>query len=180
MIAGGNFTKLRSFINEPSFSRNFPNSLNYSSLGAIIAHVMLHAFDSNHYNRTLEGDNRNKFNLTQMSVKNFEEKSKCFIKHYGMQKERITNKNGLETLSENIADNDGLKIAHRAYKKWLKSNGSKDIGVLGFEKFTKEQLFFISSDRSYCEFRSKKNLEKEINQSTYIPVEIRTNIALSN
>uniref|UniRef100_A0A0N5B2Z8 Peptidase_M13 domain-containing protein n=1 Tax=Strongyloides papillosus TaxID=174720 RepID=A0A0N5B2Z8_STREA len=169
-------------LNEISFSAYYPMSLNYGYLGITIGHEISHGFDDEEYNRTLEGDNKNEFNVTQMSIKNFEEKSKCFVKQYGMQKESITNKNinGAQTLTENIVDNSGLKLAHRAYMKWFQSNGRKDKGVPGFEKFTNEQLFFIGAGRSFCEYKSKAHLEKQISTSKYTPAEIRTNVALSN
>uniref|UniRef100_A0A0N5BBJ0 Peptidase_M13 domain-containing protein n=1 Tax=Strongyloides papillosus TaxID=174720 RepID=A0A0N5BBJ0_STREA len=181
-ITGNFFTLTSDSLNEPSFSRYFPNSLNYGYLGFTIGHEMFHAFDSDNYKLILEGDNKNKFSVTQMSIDNYEEKSDCFVKQYGMEKESITNMNidGLETLTENIADNGGIKIAHRAYMKWLQNNGNKDIEVPGFEKFTNEQLFFISVGRSYCEYQSKDNLENQIKRSKYAPGEIRTNVALSN
>uniref|UniRef100_A0A0N5C273 Peptidase_M13 domain-containing protein n=1 Tax=Strongyloides papillosus TaxID=174720 RepID=A0A0N5C273_STREA len=180
---GQNYFSINSdYLNEPSFSINFPLSLNYGYLGTAIAHEMLHAFDRKNYNRTFEGDNIINFNVTQMSVENFEEKSKCFVKQYDMQKESITNKNinGLQTLNENIADNGGLKIAHRAYSRYLFTTADNDTIVRGFEKFTKIQLFFISFGRKRCEYRSKDSLENSIRKSVHTPGEIRTNVALSN
>uniref|UniRef100_A0A0N5B6V8 Peptidase_M13 domain-containing protein n=1 Tax=Strongyloides papillosus TaxID=174720 RepID=A0A0N5B6V8_STREA len=169
-------------LNEPSFSLYYPMSLNYGYVGATIGHEITHAFDNENYNRTLKGDNKNEFNVTQMSVKNWEEKIKCFVEQYGMQKESITNIkiNGILTLSENIADNGGLKLAHRAYMKWLQNNGGEDIEVPGFEKFTNEQLLFISFGRKFCEYSSKDRLEEQIKTDEHTPSEIRTNVALSN
>uniref|UniRef100_A0A0N5B2Z7 Peptidase_M13 domain-containing protein n=1 Tax=Strongyloides papillosus TaxID=174720 RepID=A0A0N5B2Z7_STREA len=152
------------YHNEPSFSRNFPMSPNYGNTGYTIGHEILHTFDNGNYDRILEGDSRNKFNITQMLVKNFEEKIKCFVKQY----------------DENIADNGGLKIAHRAFMKYLQSIDNIDLIVPGLGKYTKEQLFFISYGKKRCEYRSKDKLEKQINTSKHAPSEIRTNIALSN
>uniref|UniRef100_A0A0N5C6G1 Peptidase_M13 domain-containing protein n=1 Tax=Strongyloides papillosus TaxID=174720 RepID=A0A0N5C6G1_STREA len=101
-------------LKEPSFSRYFPNSLNYGYIGFTIAREILRAFDN---------DNRNKSNVTQFSIEHFKEKSDCFTKQYRLQKENMTDKyiDDLTTLAENIVDNGGLKIAHRAYKKYLQS-----------------------------------------------------------
>uniref|UniRef100_A0A0N5BIN4 Peptidase_M13 domain-containing protein n=1 Tax=Strongyloides papillosus TaxID=174720 RepID=A0A0N5BIN4_STREA len=63
-------------LNEISFSAYYPMSLNYGYLGITIGHEISHGFDDEEYNRTLEGDNKNEFNVTQMSIKNFEEKIK--------------------------------------------------------------------------------------------------------
>uniref|UniRef100_A0A0N5BM25 Peptidase_M13 domain-containing protein n=1 Tax=Strongyloides papillosus TaxID=174720 RepID=A0A0N5BM25_STREA len=49
------------------FSKNLPLSFNFGYLGATVAHEMLHAFDSGNYNRTLEGGNKNIFNVTQIA-----------------------------------------------------------------------------------------------------------------
>uniref|UniRef100_A0A0K0FNH2 Phosphate-regulating neutral endopeptidase (inferred by orthology to a human protein) n=1 Tax=Strongyloides venezuelensis TaxID=75913 RepID=A0A0K0FNH2_STRVS len=181
--ATGNFFTISSdTLNEPSFSKDFPNSLNYGYFGYTVANEMLHAFESDNYKSILEGGSKSKFTSSKMSMKNFEEKSDCFVKQYGIQKESITNKNvnGLETLSENIADNGVIKIVHRAYMKWLQSNGGKDLVVPGFENFTNEQLFFISLGRSQCVYTTKNYLGTVIDRSKHIPALIRTNMALSN
>uniref|UniRef100_A0A0N5BTY3 Peptidase_M13 domain-containing protein n=1 Tax=Strongyloides papillosus TaxID=174720 RepID=A0A0N5BTY3_STREA len=115
-----------------------------------------------------------------MSIKNFEEKSNYFVKQYGMQKDSITNKNGSLTLSEHIPDNGGLKIAHRAYMKYLQSNDGKDLVVPGFEDITNEQLFFISFGRIFCEHITKEKLEELIKTDEHALGETRTKVALSN
>uniref|UniRef100_A0A0N5BEM8 Peptidase_M13 domain-containing protein n=1 Tax=Strongyloides papillosus TaxID=174720 RepID=A0A0N5BEM8_STREA len=169
-------------LNEPSFSRYYPNALNYGYLGFAIAHEILHAFDSRNFNRILQGDNINEFNVTQESVDKYKERSDCFVNQYDMQNESLTNKtvDGSQTLRENIADNGGLKLAHTAYMKYLSTTGDKNERVSGFENFTEEQLFFISFGRSFCEYISKNNLEKIMDTSAHTPSEIRINVALSN
>uniref|UniRef100_A0A0K0EW49 Phosphate-regulating neutral endopeptidase (inferred by orthology to a human protein) n=1 Tax=Strongyloides venezuelensis TaxID=75913 RepID=A0A0K0EW49_STRVS len=176
------FTINQDSLNEPSFSIYYPMSLNYGYLGAIVGNEIAHAFDGENYHHTFEINEKINFNITQKSVNNFEEKVKCFVEQYGMQKESLTNikKNDILTLNEIIADNGGLKVAHRAYMKWLQSNGGKDRHVIGFDDFTNEQLFFIGYGRKLCEYRSKDNLEKQIKTGKHTPAEIRTNVALSN
>ncbi|CAB4016623.1 Endothelin-converting enzyme 1, partial [Paramuricea clavata] len=50
--------------------------------------------------------------------------------------------NGNVTLSENIADNGGIKYAFRAYQKWRDRHGNeKKLPALSFNN---DQLFFIS------------------------------------
>uniref|UniRef100_A0A0N5CAR1 Peptidase_M13 domain-containing protein n=1 Tax=Strongyloides papillosus TaxID=174720 RepID=A0A0N5CAR1_STREA len=179
----GNFFTMNSdTLNEPSFSKDYPYSLNFGYFGNAIAHEILHAFDNENYNRTLEGDNKNYFNVSQKSIEKYREKSDCFANQYGMQKESTTNRsiNGRFTLAENIADNGGLKIAHRAYIKYLQSNDGSSSKVHGFEQFTDEQLFFISVGKNFCEYTSKDNLEILMNTDDHSPPEIRTNVLLSN
>uniref|UniRef100_A0A0K0G135 Phosphate-regulating neutral endopeptidase (inferred by orthology to a human protein) n=1 Tax=Strongyloides venezuelensis TaxID=75913 RepID=A0A0K0G135_STRVS len=169
-------------LEEPWFNRYFPQSLNYGNIGSVIANAILNAFNSNHYKYIYGLDKKGNVILTSESIKNFEKKSDCFVKQYGAQIERITgqNVNGSLTLAENIADNGGLKIAHRAFMKYLQVTGGEEAKVPGFESFTSEQLFFISFGRTFCEHKSKSSLEDQINKDKHAPGEIRTIIALSN
>uniref|UniRef100_A0A0N5BEN1 Peptidase_M13 domain-containing protein n=1 Tax=Strongyloides papillosus TaxID=174720 RepID=A0A0N5BEN1_STREA len=160
-------------LKEPSFSRYFPNSLNYGYIGFTIAREILRAFDS---------DNRNKSNVTQFSIEHFKEKSDCFIKRYRLQKENITAKyiNDQTTLAKDIVDNGGLKIVHRTYMKYLQSIGGEELNVPDFEDFTSEQLFFFSFGRNFCAHKTKNYTENQINTDEHILSEMRTNVALSN
>uniref|UniRef100_A0A0N5BGX0 Peptidase_M13 domain-containing protein n=1 Tax=Strongyloides papillosus TaxID=174720 RepID=A0A0N5BGX0_STREA len=166
---------------EPWFSRYFPHALNYGGIGFVIAHEILHAFDNVRFKIIYGWDKKGELIVTPESIKNFKKKVECFVKQYGDQRESITKKNinGTLTLHENIADNGGLKIAHRAYMKYLQSIGGKETKVPGFENFTSEQFFFIGNGRTLCVHKSKEYLEKQINDP-HTPAEIRTNVALSN
>uniref|UniRef100_A0A0K0EUX0 Phosphate-regulating neutral endopeptidase (inferred by orthology to a human protein) n=1 Tax=Strongyloides venezuelensis TaxID=75913 RepID=A0A0K0EUX0_STRVS len=175
------FTISSSALKEHWFSRYFPHSLNYGGIGFGIAHEMLHAFDIQNYKHIYGMDLKAKLIVTPESIKKFEEKLDCFVKQYGVEKESLTNinVNGLLTLNENIADNGGLKIAHRAYMKYLQSINGEEPKVPGFENFTSEQLFFISFGRTFCEHKSKFHKEQEMKHA-HTPSEIRFNVALSN
>uniref|UniRef100_A0A0K0F3F3 Phosphate-regulating neutral endopeptidase (inferred by orthology to a human protein) n=1 Tax=Strongyloides venezuelensis TaxID=75913 RepID=A0A0K0F3F3_STRVS len=166
---------------EPWFSRYFPHAVNYGSIGFAIGHEIIHGFDNDRFKIIYGSDAKFQLIVTPDSIKNFEKQTECFVKQYGDQKESITMKNinGSLTLAENIADNGGIKIAHRAFMKFLQSISSEESKVPGFENFTNEQLFFIGFGRTFCEHKSKEYLEKQINYP-HTPVEIRTNLVLSN
>uniref|UniRef100_A0A0N5C7V8 Peptidase_M13 domain-containing protein n=1 Tax=Strongyloides papillosus TaxID=174720 RepID=A0A0N5C7V8_STREA len=170
-----------SALKEHWFSRYFPHALNYGGVGFVITHEISHAFDDRNYKLIYDADEKGRLIVTPESIKNFEKKVECFVKQYDVQKENTTNKNvnGLLTLTENIADNSGLKIAHRAYMKYLQSIGGEEPKVPGFENFTSEQLFFISVGRTFCEHKSKFYKEQEM-KDPHTPPEIRINVALSN
>uniref|UniRef100_A0A0K0FDB8 Phosphate-regulating neutral endopeptidase (inferred by orthology to a human protein) n=1 Tax=Strongyloides venezuelensis TaxID=75913 RepID=A0A0K0FDB8_STRVS len=180
-ITFNKFSIFPSGFKEPWFSRYFPQALNYGGIGFVMAHEMLHAFDSNHYKYIYGIERKGKLIVTPESIKNVSKKLNCFIKQYDMQKESKTmkNVNGSLTLAENIADNGGLKIAHRAFMKYLESIGGEEPKIPAFEDFTSEQLFFISFGRLFCEHKSKFFMEDEM-KDEHTPAEIRINVALSN
>ncbi|EPB77559.1 hypothetical protein ANCCEY_03317 [Ancylostoma ceylanicum] len=56
---------------------------------------------------------------------------------------------GIRTLAENIADNEGAKLAHKAYRKLEKKFGAEG----RFERmqdFTNEQMFFLGYSVTQC------------------------------
>ncbi|KAK6057527.1 peptidase family M13 [Cooperia oncophora] len=57
--------------------------------------------------------------------------------------------NGKLTQGDNIADNGGLKLAFRAYKKFLRKHG-REKRIRGLEKYNNEQMFFIGYATSWC------------------------------
>lgn len=67
--------------------------------------------------------------------------------------------NGKLTLGENIADAGGVNAAFAAWKKREKMNPNPHLP--GLDKFTKEQLFFVSYGGWWC---SKSRKEAAINR----------------
>ncbi|XP_023235363.1 neprilysin-11-like [Centruroides sculpturatus] len=88
---------------------------------------------------------------TEKSKDEVKKRSQCFIDQYSSYhyyKLNIT-LDGEETLSDNIADNGGIRQAYLGYQKWVKDNG-KEKSLPGLQKYSHKQLFFISFAQSLC------------------------------
>ncbi|EYB81388.1 hypothetical protein Y032_0385g430 [Ancylostoma ceylanicum] len=56
---------------------------------------------------------------------------------------------GIKTLPENIADNEGVKLAFKAYRKLEKKYGAEGRFVK-MQDFTNEQMFFLAYSMVFC------------------------------
>uniref|UniRef100_A0A0K0EZY1 Phosphate-regulating neutral endopeptidase (inferred by orthology to a human protein) n=1 Tax=Strongyloides venezuelensis TaxID=75913 RepID=A0A0K0EZY1_STRVS len=171
-----------SMLKEPYFSVDYPDSLNYGGLGVVIGHEIIHGFDSEgvHYNYL--GKTNSKM-ISESSEDYYKQRSGCFEEQYGNELDIISNKNinGTLTLNENIADNGGIKIAHRAYMKYIQSIKHEESIIPGFENFTNEKLFFINFGRSLCEKSRDEIIEKRpYEDGEHSTVNLRVIKTLSN
>uniref|UniRef100_G3NPP9 Endothelin converting enzyme-like 1 n=1 Tax=Gasterosteus aculeatus aculeatus TaxID=481459 RepID=G3NPP9_GASAC len=122
------------------YNPEFPQSLNYGGIGAIIGHELTHGYDDwgGQYDR--HGNLRQWW--TEESYRKFQKKAECIVKLYDnftVYNQRV---NGRLTLGENIADMGGLKLSYYAYQKWVREHGPER--PLPGLKYTHEQLVFIA------------------------------------
>merc|ERR1712051_1141035 len=120
--------------------------LNYGSIGVVIGHEITHGF---------------------------EEHAQCFIDMYQNydtpelvppMKAEEAHLNGINTQGENIADNGGLREGFRAYKKFLsrETDGETEQALPGLQKYTSDQMFFISFAQTWCEKITKESLLNQV------------------
>ncbi|KAK5969633.1 Peptidase family M13 containing protein [Trichostrongylus colubriformis] len=83
--------------------------------------------------------------------------------------------NGTLTLGENIADNEGMKIAFRAYKKYAAKlkDSAKSESVDGF---TQDQLFFLGLSQMWCRKTGEFAIYERLSD-VHPPPEIRVDMA---
>ncbi|XP_023235365.1 endothelin-converting enzyme 1-like [Centruroides sculpturatus] len=133
----------------PFYHADQPKFMNFGGMGLIFGHEITHGLDNSGRLRDKYGNLKNWWK--EESKMEFEKRSECFINQYNSYyyDGLSTTVNGKKTLSENIADNGGIRQAYLGYQKWVKDNG-KENHLPGLEKYSPEQLFFISFAKSWC------------------------------
>ncbi|OAX84368.1 hypothetical protein ACJ72_01260 [Emergomyces africanus] len=134
------------------FNPSVPQYLTYGAFGAVGGHELTHAFDTTgrQYDET---GNRTDW-WDDKTENEFIDRAKCFADQY--YKFTVTGPDGKQlhvkgnaTLGENIADAGGLKASFDAWKKREAASPSKLLP--GLDKYTKEQLFFLSFGTVWCD-----------------------------
>ncbi|KAG2234285.1 hypothetical protein INT48_002875 [Thamnidium elegans] len=169
-------------IQEPFYSPNYPQYINYGGLGVTIAHEFMHSVDSTFI--IFNGTGQIDVWFSEESMAAFSHKTQCFADQYsqfailGASNRRLPI-NGNFTLGENMSDNGGLRIAFDAYQKHIRDNVSDGI-LPGFENFTREQLFFISHGLFTCATGQKSLNEFALGIDTHAPLYYRNIITYQN
>ncbi|KAB7494554.1 Endothelin-converting enzyme 2 [Armadillidium nasatum] len=112
--------------------------------------------------------------------KRFLEKTNCIIEQYGNYTSE-THKikiNGIYTQGENIADNGGIRVAYKAYMKWVEENGEEE--MLPGLGYTPNQLFWVASAQIWCSVFRPELLRNKIISDNHSPENFRVNGPLSN
>ncbi|KAJ8673875.1 hypothetical protein QAD02_005137 [Eretmocerus hayati] len=142
------FMLLASLLQEPFFHADYPKYINFAGIGSVIGHEMSHGFD---VRGSIFDENGQHFDWWDEATKKvYSGKAGCFIHQYDdFGKVKNISINGTFTLSENMADNVGLKQTYSAYNTWMKKN-PKEPRLPGLEQFTPEQMFWLSYANSLC------------------------------
>jgi putative endopeptidase len=145
-------------LRAPFFDAAVDDAANYGAIGMVIGHEISHAFDDQ--GSQYDGDGKLRDWWTREDHERFAALTAPLVIEYNsfvpMRGRRI---NGALTLNENIADNAGLAIAHKAY--WLSLNGSPAPVIDGLSG---EQRFFMGFAQAWRE-KLRDNFAIELLQS---------------
>lgn len=175
---------LASFMQVPIYHYTMPPSLKYGSLGYVIGHEIVHAFDSNFIDYDYNGHHRTDL-LSELSRLNFNERKSCIESQYNKYWIENFVNNGNQTLAENIADNGGIRIAYFAYLNLIKNDKNQinsDQRVLPnlYKKFTNRQLFFIQMAQAHCGGDTLDTIKKNYQYDAHAIGKFRVNGMLAN
>ncbi|XP_028410305.1 endothelin-converting enzyme 2-like [Dendronephthya gigantea] len=169
-------TILAGILQPPFYKDATLKALSYGSLGMFVGHEITHAFDKQGSEYDENGNIRQWW--TKASHGNFVKRSECLIKQYNNVTISGFQVNGTKTLSENIADNGGLKYAYRAYQKWRRTHGDEDrLPALSLDN---NQLFFVSFAQTWCAKYTKKAVKILISIDDHSPDAVRVRVPIHN
>ncbi|KAG2462801.1 endothelin-converting enzyme-like 1 isoform X1 [Polypterus senegalus] len=151
------------------YNPEFPQSLNYGGIGAIIGHELTHGYDD--WGGQYDRYGNLKQWWTEESYYKFQKKAECIVHLYDnftVYNQRV---NGRLTLGENIADMGGLKLAYYAYQKWVREHGPER--PLPGLRYTHEQLFFIAFAQNWCMKRRTQSIYLQLLTDKHAPEHCR-------
>ncbi|KAH7966629.1 hypothetical protein HPB49_018144 [Dermacentor silvarum] len=157
----------------PFFAQGAPLSVTYGSLGAIVAHEIIHGFDvSGRLYDEVGGFEDWWSNATNAA---YREASACFVEQ--MRSLASSANAGSVTLEENTADNGGARCAYDAYV--LAAERAPNVVQLrGLEAFEEEQLFFVAYCYKFCGIERPSSATQRF--ATHPADKLRCNVPLLN
>jgi putative endopeptidase len=161
-------------LQPPFFDMRADDAVNYGAIGAVIGHEIGHGFDDKGSQSDGDGNLRDWWTKEDRAA--FQVRTDKLVKQYsGFSPLPGYNVNGELTLGENIGDNAGLSIAHKAYKISLAGQPAPVIDGL-----TGDQRFFMGFGQVW---RSKMREAQQINQvktDPHSPGQFRANGTVMN
>ncbi|CAD5214453.1 unnamed protein product [Bursaphelenchus xylophilus] len=178
--AANSITLPASILQQPFYDAEWPDSVNFGSIGAVAGHELVHAFDDSGVQWDPVGRLRSW--IDDESFKSFREMADCVVDEYKKfcypDGQCV---DGSHTQGENIADNGGIQAAYRAYRSAVGVNGP-DAALPGklIGQFTFDQLFFLSFGRTWCSGPVSAERRAAILKDVHSPPEFRVFGTLQN
>jgi len=160
----------------PVMDLNASDGANFGSLGATtIGHELTHGFDSN--GSQFDGNGNFKDWWTPSVRTEFQKRTQCLVDQASAyQVVQGLNVNGALTLTENLADQGGMKLALEAYKKIAASRAPAP----DWEGFNETQQYFISFAQAWCSKTTDEELRLRMATDVHPPTEFRVNGVIFN
>ena len=162
-------------LQPPFFSPDRTVPVNLGGLGAAIGHELTHGLDDRGAQLDAEGNLTDWWQADDRAQ--FAGKAACVAEQYATF-EALPGKyiSGPLTLSENIADLGGVKMAFRAYRA-LRKDAVKTYVADGF---TEDQQFFLAFGQAWCGRERAVETERRLTVGPHAPLAFRIYGALRN
>lgn len=159
-------------LTKPFFSPDFPIEQNFGGLGTIMGHEMTHGFDERGAKIDENGEVAKWWG--DAAVEQFDRRVDCVKGLYSSFEIDGRAVSGSKTVSENIADFGGLKVAYRAYVSWYKNTYGGD------PPMHSKQLFFIAYSQNWCTKQRQSIVEFRLARDVHAPEPFRSNGAVAH
>ncbi|CAB3399722.1 unnamed protein product [Caenorhabditis bovis] len=173
--------------NPPYYHLNYPQAYNFAGQGGTGGHELTHGYDDEGvqfgFNGELTNCTWNKCGwMDSSSSSGFVDMAQCVVTQFSTKccPEKTGNvhcANGATTQGENIADLGGQQAAYRAYREYVATvrNGQEEERLPGLEKYTPNQIFWITYGYSWCMKQTDENLVHQLLTNPHSPGSCRTN-----
>ncbi|EYC34051.1 hypothetical protein Y032_0001g218 [Ancylostoma ceylanicum] len=163
------------------YNNDYPKTYSIASRGIAIAQELAKAFDEEGIQFDAAGSLSQKWmdlasDLRYMRMKEcviLQYSARCCPENYNS----VRCSKGENTERQNIADIGGLLAAHKAFNRQIKK---RELRLPGLERFTPEQIFWITYGSSLCTLQTDLNLFLELQEGRHSPRKCRVNQALQN
>jgi putative endopeptidase len=155
-------------LQPPFFSASANDALNFGAIGMVIGHEITHGFDTS--GSQFDGHGAQKDWWSPEVKKLFDEKAECLIHQYDTYEALPDlHVNGKLTITENIADQGGLKLAYAAFK--LAREGQPALAPIA--GLNEDQQFFVAMGQSWCEKQTDASLRRQVSGDPHSPPKFR-------
>jgi endothelin-converting enzyme/putative endopeptidase len=178
------------YYDPPGNSMNFPlgallppvfdvaasDGLNYGSFGASwVGHELTHGFDSG--GRKYDGDGNLRDWWSTDAATRFQQRVQCLVdqaSRYEVLPGLFVN--GAATITENLADQGGMKIGYLAYRE-LSASRAPAAPIAGMNE---DQQFYVAYAQGWCAKRTEQSLRRVVQTDPHPPEEFRVNGVIMN
>lgn len=168
------------------YGPRLPSYLTYGAFGALMGHEISHgkapirscfvssidqpAFDS--MGRYFDANGNKTDWWDPQTSAQYAQRSRCFIDQYNEfgaagPDGGLLFVDGAQTLDENLADDRGLRAAFQAWRTRDKKDPDKKI--VGLDRFSKEQIFFLSYGSFWCSKSQAETMQKYLRSNVHAP-----------
>jgi endothelin-converting enzyme/putative endopeptidase len=163
-------------LQPPMYAREATDAVNFGAIGMVIGHELTHGFDDR--GRLFDGDGNMTDWWSPDAGKAFVERAACVKTQYdGYVVVDDLHLNGALTVSENVADLGGLKLAFAAMQSWAKEHPER---VMSDARFTPEQQFFLGTGQAWCRNVRPEEMRRRVTVDPHSAARFRVNGPLSN
>ncbi|XP_076240019.1 uncharacterized protein LOC143182696 [Calliopsis andreniformis] len=166
----------------PFFALNRPWNINYGIIGVIMGHEVNHGFDDEGHLYDRQG---RPMEWLSAMAEAYNKRADCFIDQFNkyplIKGENFTIENyGKQTAGENIADTMGLQAVYKAYRRRQRECKKPDPALPGLEKFSNDQIFFLSFANLWCEKEDPEYVMYSAMYDVHSPARLRVIGSVSN